>query len=109
MVLARTHQRIIGEKAATPEAANNLLKVLRVILVYAVSLDMIAANPAAGGEKIPEPGEGFHRWREEEIAQFRGAARDGLASRGWRFAAIAYTAQRRCDVVRMGWQHVNGD
>ena len=45
--LGRVHiQQIIGDKAATPEAANNLLKVLRVLLAYAVSLDMIASNPA---------------------------------------------------------------
>src|SRR5664279_2449452 len=38
--LGRAHiQQIIGDKAATPEAANNLLKVLRVMLAYAVSLD----------------------------------------------------------------------
>ena len=45
--LSRAHIRaIIEAKAATPEAANHLLKVLRVMLGYAVDQEMIAANPA---------------------------------------------------------------
>jgi hypothetical protein len=39
---------VIGAKANTPEAANNLLKVLRVVLNHAVSERMIASNPALG-------------------------------------------------------------
>jgi hypothetical protein len=38
---------IIGSKAETPEAANNLLKVLRVLLNYAVDAGMIESNSAA--------------------------------------------------------------
>src|SRR6516164_2959836 len=45
--LGRAHiKEIIGAKAETPEAANNLLKVLRVLLDYAISIEMIASNPA---------------------------------------------------------------
>ena len=47
--LQRAHiKEIIGAKAETPAAANNLLKVLRLLLNYAVSIDMIASNPAIG-------------------------------------------------------------
>src|SRR5262249_8860957 len=47
--LERAHIKdIIGGKANTPEAANNLLKVLRVLLGYAVEIGMIASNPAIG-------------------------------------------------------------
>src|SRR5215831_5777246 len=41
-------RRIMGAKANTPEAANNLLKVLRVLLSYAVNVGMIGSNPAIG-------------------------------------------------------------
>jgi hypothetical protein len=41
-------KQIIGAKANTPEGANNLLKALRLVLNYAVSIDMIASNPATG-------------------------------------------------------------
>ena len=48
-LLNRTHiKNIIGAKADTPEAANNLLKVLRVLLGFAVEQGMIESNPAIG-------------------------------------------------------------
>jgi integrase len=107
--LGRAHMKeIIGAKAGTPEAANNLLKVLRVVLSYAVSIDMISSNAALGIKRYRTTGEGFHTWTEEEISQFEAQhpinRRAGLA-----FALLLYTAQRRGDVVRMGWQHVRGD
>ena len=92
---------IIGAKADTPEAANNLLKVLRVILGYAVSVGMIASNPAAGVKKYRSRGEGFHSWSEDEIAQFEERHEIGSRTR-LAFALLLYTAQRRSDVVRMG-------
>src|SRR5262245_2738629 len=45
--LGRAHIKdIIGAKADTPEAANNLLKVLRLLLAYALDQGMINTNPA---------------------------------------------------------------
>ena len=104
--LKRKHiQLIIGDKAATPEAANNLLKVLRVVLNYAVSIDMMSSNPAASVKKYKSRSDGFHRWREEEVAQFQ--ARHELGSRA-RLALelLLHTGQRRSDIIRMGWQHM---
>ena len=47
--LGRAHIKdIIGAKADTPEAANNLLKVLRLLLAYALDQGMIDTNPAVG-------------------------------------------------------------
>jgi hypothetical protein len=47
--LLRQHvEQIISEKHETPNAANSLLKVLRLLLNHAVSVEMIAANPALG-------------------------------------------------------------
>ena len=70
---------IMGAKADTPEAANNLLKVLRVILGYAVSVGLIASNPATGVKKYRSRGEGFHTWSEDEIAQFEDRHRNRFA------------------------------
>jgi integrase len=107
--LGRVHIKdIIGAKADTPEAANNLLKVLRVILSYAVSLDMIPNNPAMSVQRYRSRGEGFHTWSEPEISQFQ--AKHPLGTRaGLALALLLYTAQRRGDVVRAGWQHMKGD
>jgi integrase len=104
--LQRKHiQQIIGDKAKTPEAANNLLKVLRVVLGYAVSIDMIGSNPAASVKKYKNRGDGFHTWSEEEVHQFR--ARHELGSRArLAFELLLHTGQRRGDIIRMGWQHM---
>jgi integrase len=107
--LERAHVKdIIGAKAATPHAANNLLKVLRVLLNHAIDLGMIGSNPAIGVKPYRSQGDGFHTWTEDEIARFE--ARHPIGSKArLAFALLLYTAQRRSDVIRFGWQHVQGD
>jgi integrase len=106
--LGRAHIKdIIGAKAETPEAANNLLKVLRVLLDYAVSIEMIASNPAIGVKRYKNRSEGFHPWSEAEAAQFEAAYPIGTKER-LALALLIYTGQRVSDVARMGWQHVKG-
>jgi integrase len=107
--LGRNHiSDLIKAKAETPEAANHLLKVLRVMLAYAVSLEMIAVNPAVGVKKYRKRGDGFHLWSEDEIAQFEARHPIGTKARA-ALAIMLYTAQRRGDIIRMGWQHLVGD
>ena len=101
---------IIGAKASTPEAANNLLKMLRVVLNFAVvEVGMIASNPALGGEALQETAAraitpGARPRSRNSRRGIRSAPRARLA-----LALLLYTGQRRSDVVRMGWQHVKGD
>jgi integrase len=107
--LTRAHiSEIIGAKAKTPEAANNLLKVLRVLLNHAVARDMIPTNPAFGVERYASRGEGIHTWSEAEVAQFEAHHPIGSKAR-LALALMLYTAARRSDVVRLGWQHVHSD
>jgi len=107
--LQRQHVKdIIAAKANTPAAANALLKVLRLLLNHAVDRDMIAANPVIGVKPYRVRGDGFPTWSEEDIAQFEGRHLVGSKAR-LAFALLLYTAQRRSDVVAMGWQHVVGD
>src|SRR5262249_24471924 len=107
--LTRAHiAHVIGTKASTPEAANNLLKVLRVILNHAVSIDMIPSNPAIGVERFASKGEGIHTWAEAEVAQFEEHFPVSTKAR-LALALLVFTAARRSDVVRFGWQHVQGD
>jgi integrase len=99
---------VIGAKADKPEAANHLLKTLRIVLSYAVSLGMLGSNPAAGIKKYRSQGEGHHSWSESEIAQFE--QRHPIGSKARLALALGlYTAQRKSDVLRMGWQHISGD
>ena len=104
--LERKHIKdIIGVKSETPQAANHLLKVVRLLLNYAVEIGMIARNPALGMKGYASRGEGFHTWSEAEVAQFEAAYPIGTKER-LAFAFAIYTGQRISDVVKMGWQHV---
>jgi hypothetical protein len=108
--LERRHLKdILGAKAATPEAANNLLKVLRLLLAHAVDSGMIAHNPALGIKKYKSRNpDGIHTWTDEEIAKFEAHHPIGTNAR-LAMALALCTGQRRGDVVRMGWQHVQDD
>lgn len=100
--------KIVGDRSNTPMAANNLIKVIGYLLDHAVALNMIAANAARGVKRYRNKSDGHHAWREEEIEQY--IARHRLDTRaGLALALLLYIAQRRGDVVRMGWQHVTGD
>jgi len=107
--LRRAHiSQIIGAKAETPEAANNLLKVLRVLLDYAVGQEMIDSNPTVGVKRYRSRGEGIEAWTEAAVAQYR--ARHPINTRaGMALELFVQTMQRRSDVIRMGWQHMTLD
>jgi integrase len=92
--------------AGTPQSANSLLKALRVILNYAVSERMIASNPALDVKRYRSNRQGFHAWSEDEIAQFQ--ARHPIDTRAG-LALALHTAQRKSDIIRMGWQHVRNN
>jgi hypothetical protein len=104
--LGRGHIKdIIGAKSNTPEAANSLLKTLRLLLNYAVDQELIESNPAVGVRGYKNRGDGFHTWTEDEVAKFEAAHPIGTPAR-LAFALLLYTAQRIGDVAGMGWQHV---
>jgi integrase len=101
--------RILAAMHDRPEAANNLLKVLRVVLQHAVDDKWIEHNPALGVKRYSTRNpDGRHTWTEDEIAQYQAAhpinSRAGLA-----LALALYTGQRKSDLLRLGWQHVKRD
>jgi integrase len=99
---------IIGDMADRPEAANNLLKVLRVLLRHAIDMGLIHDNPSRNVRKFAVNSAGFHTWSEVEIAAYE--QRHELGSKAHlALSLLLYTGQRRSDVVRMGWQHITGD
>jgi integrase len=107
--LGRMHiKQLIAAKSDTPHAANNLLKILRVLLAHAVDIDMIASNPAIDVERYASKGEGIHTWTEREVAQFETHHPIGSKAR-LALALMLYTAARRSDAVRLGWQHLQTD
>jgi integrase len=109
-LLTKPHiKEIIAAKANTPAAANNLLKVLRLLLNYAVNMEMLPSNPAIGvkGYRNQNP-DGIHTWSEDEVEQF--IKRHPVGSKAHlAMMLMLCTGQRRSDAVRMGWQHVQGN
>ena len=104
--LTRAHARdIIGAKVNTPHAANGLLKVLRILHEYAVNIEMIEHNPFIGVKRYKGKGGGFPIWTEPEISQFEQHYPIGTRAR-LALALLLFTAQRRGDVVKMGWQRL---
>ena len=95
-LLQRGHiKAIIGAMSATPEAANNLLRMIRMLLGFGVDMDIIPLNAALGIRGFKHRGTGFHSWTEEEISRFNEHHPIGTKPRFQRFV-FAPAAPRRC-------------
>lgn len=104
--LKRKHiTAIIGGMAGRPQAANNLLSILKVMFDLACDIEMMAENPARGIKGFPKKTAGFHTWTDDEIARYE-ARHPPSSKAGLALLLLLYTAQRRSDVVHMGWQHI---
>lgn len=94
-------ERVIAAREATPAAANNLLKRIRVLMRFAIKRKWRTDDPTIGVARFKAGS--IHTWTEEEINTFE--ARWPLGSRErTAFALHLYTGQRRSDVVRMTWR-----
>jgi integrase len=98
---------MIDSRAKTPAAANNALRILRMLMGFALDRSMITSDPTWQVKKVRNKTEGHRTWTEEDIAAFEAAWRIGTKQR-LALALLLYTAQRRSDVVLMGPQHVRG-
>lgn len=108
LVSQLTHERvqqIMGRLEATPAAANNFLKRLRVLMKYAVVLKLRADDPTQGVKKYAE-GE-HHTWTERELSKFEARHPLGTVQRTG-FALALYTGQRRADLCRLEWSDIDG-
>lgn len=93
------------QSSPSPVVARTWLLALRPLLQWAVTAQMIAADPSIGIKiKLPKT-EGHDTWSDEQIAQFEARHTTGSRER-LAFALLLYTGQRRSDVLRMGRQHV---
>jgi integrase len=106
--LERRHvAAMIDRRAKTPAAANNALRILRMLMGLALDRGMIASDPTWQVKKIRSKSKGFRAWTEEDIAAFERTWPIGSKPR-LALALLLYTAQRRSDVVLVGPQHVRG-
>lgn len=103
-----TRERLLAmrdKRAATPAAANNMIKVLRILFAFAVDRNLRADNPAEKVKPLRYDSEGNHVWTEEEIAWFEARWPVGTRER-LAMDLLLYTAQRSGDVRTMGRQHL---
>jgi len=97
--MKRDHvKRIVAKRSATPGAANDVLKKLRILLNFAIDQGLRSDNPASRIKKFA--GGEFHTWTDDEIAGFERRWEVGSTGR-LAFALLLYTGQRRPDVVKM--------
>lgn len=105
-LLRREHiVAMLGKKVKTPAAANNWLRLARLLMRFAILEGIRPDDPTAGIKNLKMRPGGFHTWTEDEIAAFERTHAVGTRAR-LALALLLHTAQRRSDVIRMGRQHV---
>lgn len=105
-MLERRHiETIISNRASTPAAANNLLRMIRTLMQFAIANGFRRDDPTIGVRPVRMRSDGFYTWTEADIAAYE--ARHPISSKArLALALLLHTAQRRSDIVRMGRQHV---
>jgi integrase len=97
--MTRKHvQQIVARRAATPGAANDVLKKLKILVHFAIDNGWRSDDPTLRIKKFAE-GE-FHSWTDDEIATYERCWPIGTRERT-AFALLLYTGQRVSDVAPM--------
>jgi integrase len=99
-------QRIAAKRAATPGAANDVLKKLKILVHFAIDNGWRKDDPTLRIKKFAE-GE-FHTWTDAEIAAFEKRWPVGTRERR-AFALLLYTGQRASDVAKMSAADLSDD
>ena len=97
--------RFMDAKAATPAAANALLKMIRILVRFGIDRGMLQSDPTIGVRRVRYTSDGFREWSEDNIAAFEAHWPSGTRER-LAMTLLIYTGQRPGDVSRMGRQHV---
>jgi hypothetical protein len=99
MTAQHVHQ-ILAKRAATPGAANDVLKKIRILIHFAIDNGWRRDDPT---DRIKTFAEGeFHTWTDQEIELYEKKWPVGTKART-AFALLLYTGQRLADVGRMAW------
>lgn len=88
-----------------PHAGNNFRKVMSQMFAWALSVDLVTANPVAGATKHKTKSAGFHTWTVEEVERFYARWPVGTRERLAMDLAL-FTGLRRSDLAVVGRQHV---
>lgn len=97
---------ILQPYADRPGAALAILKMLRVLIRHAIDIGWLKHDPSLG---IKRPKiQRIRSWTEDEIETYRKRWPLGTKQR-LAFELFLNTGQRRSDVVRMAWPHIEAD
>jgi integrase len=96
-------QKIIDRK--TPAAARNFRKAMRGFLKHCISLKLMKIDPLSGIEFVKMKSKGHHPWEAPECERFEAVHPVGTRAR-LAYELLLQAGQSRCDVVRMGRQHI---
>ena len=96
------------KRAATPGAANNMLKAVKALYKWAKDAGHVDHNPAAGVERLKMEVSTWVPWSPEQQKQYEEFHPIGTVART-AFALARYGGYRRSDAVRIGRQHRRGD
>jgi integrase len=96
-------QNILNRK--TPASQRNFRKALRGFLDHCLSLKMISIDPLATAKLSRMKTVGHHPWESSECEQFESHHAIGTRAR-LAYELLLQAGQSKCDVVRMGRQHV---
>lgn len=95
----------MAAKAKTPSAQRNFLRMVRMVLAFAVDEKLRPDNPAMEIKMPSIATEGFHTWTEDEIARFEERHPIGTKAR-LAMSLMLFTSGRRGDAVALGPQHM---
>ncbi len=101
--LERRHVRQIRDaRTETPGAANNVLRMTKILLNFAVDDGLIKFSPAARMKELPV-GE-WRAWTDKECEQFEQRWAPGTMQRR-AYAIALYTGQRKTDQITRARKH----
>lgn len=98
-------QKIVAKNSETPAAANNMLRMIDLLMRHAVELSWRGDEPIQGFRKVRNKTDGFLTWEEEHIAAFEAHHKPGIRAR-LALCLLLYLGQRRSGRARMGRQHL---
>jgi integrase len=102
-LLEKRHiRKMRDEKADTPGAANTVLRMLKILLNFAVEDGLIAGSPAARMKEL-KVGE-WRAWTDDECVAFEKRWAPGTMQRR-AYTLALYTGQRLSDLVLMSRAH----
>lgn len=106
--LDSVHMRVLRDrKRSTPGAANNRLKYLSGLFVWATEHDppLMRKNPCRDVKRMTYASEGFHCWTAEEVEAFEARWPIGTKPR-LAMALMFYLGLRKQDAAILGRQHI---